>query len=57
MGIVIKISRPRTRPFIARMAKGSRPVVVDQKGGFLGPLIAGLVGLAASTIPALIKKK
>ena len=54
MGIVIKMSRPRTRPFIARRAKGVRPVVIDQKGGFLGALIAGL---AASTIPALIKKK
>ena len=56
-GIIVKMSRPRTRPFIARRAKGVRPVVIDQKGGFLGPLIAGLMGLAASTIPALIKKK
>ena len=57
MGIIVKMSRPRTRPFIARRAKGVRPVVIDQKGGFLGALLAGLAGLAASTIPALIKKK
>ena len=51
------MSRPRTRPFIARRAKGSRPVVIDQQGAFLGALLAGLAGLAESTIPALIKKK
>ena len=57
MGIIVKMSRARTRPFIARRAKGGRPVVVDQQGGFLGALIAGLAGLAANTLPALIKKK
>ena len=49
------MSRPRTRPFIARRAKAMRPVVIDQQGGFLGALLAGLAGLAASTIPNLIK--
>ena len=48
MGIVIRMSRPRSRPFKARMAKGGRPVVVDQKGGFIFPLLAGLAGTVLS---------
>ena len=50
MGIVIRMSRPRTRPFIARMAKGGRPVTIDQKGGFLGTLLAGGLGSILSQI-------
>ena len=55
MGIVIRMSRPRTRPFIARMAKGSRPVV-NQKGG-LGLPPWSLPELAAKLLPKLIQIK
>ena len=53
LGIVIRMSRPRTRPFIARRVKGSRPVI-DQEGGFLGSLLLGGLGTILSKI--LLKK-
>ena len=56
MGIVIRMSRPRTRPFIARGVKGGRPVVVNQKGGLQLPPWS-IPEIAAKLLPGLIKIK
>ena len=54
MGIVIRMSRPRTRPFIARGVKGGRPVVINQKGGFQLPPWS-LPGMVGNLIPRLAR--
>ena len=57
-GLILKMPRhPMTRAFVARMAKGNRPIV-EQKGGIFGTLAAALLSSAVGgLISEAIRKK